>query len=95
LPKIDRFNIGKKIAEENLEVYILIFKASRLNKKDIRKVKFIIEANEKIDLVRFLIRNCFDMNIIKLKQYRNLSKHLLEIGKMCGGWIKFLQSNKG
>lgn len=90
LPKIDRFGIGKEIAEGGLAVYILLFRASKLNRQDFRKKKFILEANEIIDLLRFLVRTCFELKLIRQNQYLLLSKQLLEIGKMSGGLIKKL-----
>ena len=94
MPKIDKHGIGKKILDENLEIQILIFKASVLNKKDFRKKKYFIEANEKLDVIRFLIRQCWEMEIIKRKKYQNLSFQLVEIGKMLGGIINPKPTNK-
>jgi len=94
-PKIDKHGIGKKILDENLETQVLIFKASVLNKNDFRKKKYFIEANEKLDVIRFLIRQMFEMEILNRKRYQNLSLQLVEIGKMLGGLINPKPTNKG
>ena len=91
---MDKFHLGKKILDECLETFILIFKISKLNRQDNRQKKLLIEVNLNLDIERFLIRNCFEMKIIKLKQYQTISLQLLEIGKITGGLIKSLSTNK-
>lgn len=93
-PKIDKYSIGKKILDENLEIYISIFKISKLKQQDANKKLLLIETNEKLDIIRFLIRNLSEMKIIKPKQYYILFEQLLEIGKMIGGLIKSQSTNK-
>ena len=93
-PKIDKYGIGKEVFDENLMTWILIFKASVMNKKDFRKKKYFIEANEKLDVIRFLIRQMFEMEIVNRKRNTILSVQLVEIGKMLGGLINPKPTNK-
>jgi len=94
LPKIDKYHLGQKILDENLETYILIYKISKTNRQNFQKNKILVEINEKLDVLKFLIRNCFEMKIIKLNQYTTLAVQIIEIGKITGGLIKSLSTSK-
>ena len=94
MPKVDKFGIGKEVLDENLRAWILIFKASILNKKDFRKKKYFIEANERLDVIRFLIRQMFELGIINRKRNIIFAIQLVEIGKMLGGLINPKPTNK-
>jgi hypothetical protein len=52
------------------------------------KGKIISSASDKIDLIKHLVRIAYEIRSVDLKAYLILEKEVLEIGKMCGGWLK-------
>ena len=56
-----------------------------------QKLEILESANSKIDLIKVLIRLSKDNNCINKESYLNLQENLHEIGKMAGGWIRYLK----
>jgi len=44
--------------------------------------------NLKLDVLRALLQMAFKMQRLSESQYEYISRELLEIGKMVGGWLK-------
>ena len=90
-PKHERYSLGEKLERTILETmeYIVFGNAQSKNFKD----GFIIKANAKVELLKILYRLAFNINAIDAKGYLRAQENLQEIGKMLGGWIKYLKSN--
>lgn len=54
------------------------------------KLQLLARISRKLELIKLLIRMCFEMKAVNEKQYLLLQEHLYEIGKMLGGWIRSL-----
>jgi len=52
------------------------------------KRRILIQANLLLEKLRYTVRLCKNMKFINLKKYEYLSRQLMEISKMIGGWIK-------
>lgn len=90
-PKHERYSLGEKLENgiiETMELIILGNIQSR-NFKD----AYLFKANAKIEILKLLYRLAFDIKILEDKDYLKTEAHLQEIGKMLGGWIKYLKSN--
>ena len=48
----------------------------------------LYEANLLVEKQRHLLRLCFELRYFNVNKYELLAKHLQEIGRMIGGWIK-------
>lgn len=90
-PKHERYSLGEKLECTILEAmeYIIIGNAQAKNFKD----GFIIKANAKVELLKILYRLALNIHAIDTKGYLKAQETLQEIGKMLGGWIKYLRSN--
>lgn len=53
-----------------------------------QKSDLLFQASSKLELLKLLVRLCFEIKAISNKQYLALESSLQEIGKMLGGWIK-------
>ena len=53
-----------------------------------QKMPVLQKASIKLDLLKILLRLCYETKCIDSKKYQHLAGYLIEIGKMLGGWIK-------
>ena len=83
-PKSEKFVLAADIRNTFFEMLSLFLTA---NKSQYKK-KILLDADVKLDLLRFKLRIAKDLQLLKLKQYEILSRQVTEIGKMLGGWIK-------
>ncbi|MBI4087203.1 MAG: four helix bundle protein [Candidatus Liptonbacteria bacterium] len=89
-PKLYRYSLGGAIENNILVLLELIFEANALP-RPLREAS-LIKANAKCEILKMLIRMSFELKILENTQYFQLSSELREIGKMLGGWIKFVRS---
>ena len=89
-PRLSRYTLGTKIDAiftEVLELLLLAKYSSRDN-----KLLLINKAVAKFDSLKFFLRIAWEIKALDNKKYTYLSRPLLEIGRMLGGWKKQLQS---
>jgi four helix bundle protein len=86
-PKISRYTIGEKILNCQLDLMELISLAN-IQIKTLRE-PFLHRASAKCELLKLLLRLCYDLSLTQSRQYVELEAKTKEIGKMLGGWIKF------
>jgi hypothetical protein len=60
------------------------------HQKGDRRTDSLYSISNHIDLLKVLIRLAKDNQAINLDQYDEIQRFLQEIGKMVGGWIKFV-----
>lgn len=89
-PKKSRYALGQKIENTLLELLELINLAN-VQIKTLRE-PILHRASAKCSLLKLLIRLGYDLNLFKEKEYINLESKAREIGKMIGGWIKFIRT---
>lgn len=82
-PKQERYTLGQKIENTVLEILELILSAGFAG---IYKKEILRKANNKIDLLKYLVRIAHETDSIKIKNYLALEEIILNIGKMIGGW---------
>lgn len=90
-PKHERYALGEKLEVNIIEAIelIIIGNSQPKNFKD----GYLIKANGKIEILKILYRLAFDTKTIDDKEYLCVEENLQEVGKMLGGWIKYLKSN--
>jgi len=83
-PKNLRYSLAQKIDNICLEILELIVQAiySRTKRDILQRI------NLKLDVLRALLQMAFKMQRLSESQYEYISRELLEIGKMVGGWLK-------
>lgn len=85
-PKSQRFVMAKRIEEAALNFYDLLLMAV----KEINKKEILNKASFELERLKHYLRLCKDLNILNIKQYEYLSKAIIEIGNLLGGWMKKL-----
>lgn len=90
LPKQDRYNLGAKIEDCILTAFENIISAENLNGAE--KLQYLRSAHTKIEILKVHIRLANDQKIITTKDYLTLEEGLQEIGKMLGGWIRYVKN---
>lgn len=88
-PKKDRFTIGQRCETQILVILEELIRASKTLKQ--QKASLLFEVSIKLDTLKISIRLLKDLKILDLKKYARLEEYIFEIGKMLGGWIKFVQ----
>lgn len=88
MPKKDKYSLGQKIEQTNLEMIELLIGAG--SNKD-KKLLYLEKASIKLDLLKLLIRLAEEIKAIPTKKYLHLQEILQEIGKMLGGWIRSIK----
>jgi len=89
-PKLYRYTLGEAIEKNIISLLELIFEANALP-RPLRETP-LIKANAKCEMLKLLIRMSFELKLVEDTQYFQLSANLREVGKMLGGWIKFVRS---
>lgn len=83
-PKSQRFILGQRLANHVLDVLEILVKASYAREKE----TLLIEANEGIEMTRWILRMASDRKLLGSKQFQYSAVQLNECGRMVGGWIK-------
>lgn len=85
-PKSQRFILGQRLANHAMDVLELLVKASyaRENKNDLLR-----EANEGIEMTRWVLRMAHDRKLLAPKQFEFSAVALNACGRMVGGWVCF------
>ena len=89
-PKKSRFSLGGKIDCLFIEIIELLFTASYLGKQE--KLPYLQKAIKRLDVLKFFFQVAWEIKALDNKKYISISKHLNEIGRMLGGWIRGIQN---
>ena len=90
IPKVSRYTIGTKV--DNLFTNCLEYSLlARYADKD-SKTEYISKLVVTFDSLKFFLQILWDLKILDDKKYSHLSQQLAEIGKMIGGWSKYIKN---
>lgn len=87
-PKSERFALVVDIKRSMFRVHELIV---RCNKSRDKK-KYIYDIDVELDILRSVVRMSAGLGFLPFKKYEILSGYLVEIGKMVGGWLKYINT---
>lgn len=87
-PKFDRYTIAQKTFSTLLDVVVKIQQARYLphQEKNLR----LKEISAMLDAVKILMRIAFSLELLREPEYIAFESELQHIGRMLGGWIKFV-----
>ncbi len=85
-----RYTLGFKIDSLFVEITEIIYEAQYA--KLVKKKLCLEKASLKLDTLKFFLLILWEIKGIDNKKYIHLSKHITEVGKMLGGWIKDTES---
>ncbi len=91
-PKKDRFTLGQKCESLTLEILEILFLAN--SKRDQEKIPHLKEVDLKLKITQTVVRIAHDVDALEDKKYYMLSASLEELGRMLGGWIRSLTTEK-
>jgi hypothetical protein len=83
-PKSHRFSLAVKIENSVIELLELFITANMSQSK----IKFLIQADQKLTVLKILLRLSYEMQFVSINSYEYGARELVEMGKMLGGWIK-------
>lgn len=89
-PKSKRYTLGQKIDQTTLDIFEFVFKINTYTKD--RRLETLQTISSKADLLKVLIRLAHDDKDLNTKNYLILQERLQEIGKMIGGWLRYLKN---
>ena len=84
-PRVYRFGLGERVVRQALDFQETLVRAGHSKKE---RARLLDEADIQLAILRQNLRLCKDLEIIKLNQYEHVSKMLVEIGRLLGGWKK-------
>ncbi len=84
LPKSHKFTLGDRITNLALDTFDLLIQAVYTR----RRLELLQRANLNLERLRYMIRLCFDLELLSLKRYEYVSREINEVGKQIGGWIR-------
>jgi hypothetical protein len=88
-PKHERFRMARRLEESAFAFYDLLLQAGRLGDGQAReKRRLLLQADLELDRLRLGVRLCQDLKLLSFKQYAYCAEHLVEIGRLLGGWLK-------
>jgi len=83
-PRDYKFSLGERIIENSLAILELLIQASYSQ----QKVKFLDEANMRLERLRFLLRISRELGSLSNNGYEYVMKMITELGNQVGGWRK-------
>ena len=84
LPRAHKFTLGDRMTNLALDTLELLIQAVYTrNKRDLLR-----QANLNLEKMRYLMRLCYDLDLLVLKKYEYVSREINEVGKQVGGWLK-------
>ena len=89
-----RDKLGIHSTAESLCVEILSLAIEAAFKPKYLKKSILETLRVKIEVMKHIVRSEHELNIVDEKTYLRISKQLVEISKMTGGWINFIDQNK-
>ena len=84
-PKSEKFTLAADIKRSAFKILELIIRCNMA--KDKRKILKSIDVE--LEILRSLTRLSKELNFLPFNKYENISKNLVEFGRMLGGWIKY------
>lgn len=88
-PKNQKFVLADRIQNHLSDCYEDLLRAYYASRPDEKKIA-LQKANLTVEMLRNYFRLCHELRLITFKQYTQCSLKLNEIGRMIGGWLKYL-----
>ena len=82
-----KYTVGESLKKETIDLLILIYRVN--TKQD--KSAVLLEAKERIEVIRLLIRLMKDLHQISIKNFVAINTIVEEVSKQLTGWYKSTQ----
>ncbi len=88
-PRSQKYILGDRVETKMLEIQEKLIEAYYTKQN---KVGILRAVNIQIEQLRYLVRLLHEMKYMNTEKYGTLSEKINEIGRMCGGWEKAMQT---
>lgn len=88
IPKMQRYTLWQRCENASLALLEQVISTSHFEGE--KRAQALHEISNNVDLLKVLIRLAKETRTITPKQYLEVQTLLQEIGKMIGGWLKFV-----
>jgi hypothetical protein len=94
-PKAHRFRLARRIEDAAFGFHERLLRATRAGSPKAR-MRLLLEADVELDKLRFYIRMASEpaLKLITPRQYGHVSRMIVEVGRLLGGWIKKVKEGK-
>ena len=91
-PREQRFVMAKALQETALRFQERLIEAGvgRGRTRD----RALAQADVELTKLRFYLRLCKDLELLKLNQYRHVAEMVAEVGRLLGGWRKTVSNER-
>lgn len=88
-PKAHRFRLAKRIEDAAFRFHELLLQAA-WEKRAGSRLRLLIEADVELDKLRFYLRLSAeeDIHLMTVAQWGHVSRMVVEVGRLLGGWMK-------
>lgn len=91
-PKKERYSLGEKLETTIIKLIQTTFYINQL--PNALKENELLKLNAKNETLKLLFRLAHEISVLDTKKYLTTQSCLQEIGKMIGGWLKYLKSQR-
>lgn len=88
-PKSEKHTLAAEIRQCMYQLMRLVITTNRRY----HKKTTISEVDVELDVLRSLVRASHQLGFLPIRKYQLWSEHLYEIGRMVGGWLKWVKEN--
>jgi len=88
-PKSERHVLAAEIRQSMYRVLRLVI----VTNKRYHKKTTMQDLDIEVDVLRSLVRSAKELTFLPFRQYEIWARYLAEIGKMIGGWMRWLKQN--
>ena len=85
-PREQRFVMAKNVQETALRFQEALIEAGVGHGRS--RNRALVQADVELTKLRFYLRLCKDMKLLKLNQYKHVASMVAEVGRLLGGWRK-------
>ena len=91
-PREQRFVMARAIQETALRFQERLIEAGVGRGR--ARSRALAQADIELTKLRFYLRLCKDMELLKLNQYRHAAEMVSEVGRLLGGWRKMVSNER-
>ena len=88
-PKSERHVMAAEIRESMYRVLRLVIVTNRRY----HKKTALQDLDAELDMLRSMIRVARELTFLPFRKYEIWARHLAEIGRMIGGWLRWMKAN--
>jgi four helix bundle protein len=89
-PRSEKYSLAADIRHVLWEVGTMLERASVVPAKP-EKLRLLQQADIRLSELKFLVRMGMELEFVPFEKYKNFSGMVTEVGRMLGGWLKFVK----